>query len=141
MELVSPVHGKIIYDEDEIVTFKKGIPGFEDLKKYVIKKVSNESPFSIVQSIENKDIAFIVISPFDVESTYEIELSDEIIKKVEVVSPEDIMLYSIVTLNSKVENITANLKAPLVINIKKKIGEQFIGDKEIYQIKHPIIFK
>ena len=48
------------------------------------------------------------------------------------------MLYSIVTLNSKAEEITANLKAPLVINIKNRKGEQYISDKEVYKIKEKV---
>lgn len=138
MELISPVHGKMIYEDNEIITFEKGIPGFDSLKKYIIKEVGNDSPFNILQSIEDKDIGFIIISPFLIHNDYEIKLSEEIIKKLNIENPEDVLLYSIVTLNSKVEDITANLKAPLVINIKNKKGEQYIIDKEKYSVKEKI---
>lgn len=138
MELVSPIHGKMMYENDEIIYFEKGIPGFDNLKKYIIKEVENDSPFNILQSVEDKDIGFIIIPPFFIHSDYEIKLSEEIIKKLNIENPEDVLLYSIVTLNSKVEDITANLKAPLVINIKNKKGEQYIIDKEKYSIKEKI---
>ena len=64
MELISPIHGKMIYEENEIIYFEKGIPGFDNLKKYIIKEVGNESPFNILQSIEDKELGFIIISPF-----------------------------------------------------------------------------
>lgn len=137
MELISPVHGKINYEAKDIISFKKGIPGCEDYKTYVLKDIE-ESPFKILQSLENKELAFIVISPFDVVCDYEIKLSDEVVKNTEIKSPEDVLLYSIVTVNSKVENITANLRAPLVLNIKENFGEQLIVDKDIYKIKHPL---
>ncbi len=138
MELISPIHGKMMYENDEIIYFEKGIPGFDNLKKYIIKEVENDSPFNILQSVEDKDIGFIIISPFFIHNDYEVKLSEEIIKKLNIENPEDVLLYSIVTLNSKVEDITANLKAPLVINIKNKKGEQYIIDKEKYSIKEKI---
>ena len=138
MELVSPVHGKIQYEIEEVITFKKGIPGCEEYKTYIVKEIE-ESPFKILQCLENEELAFIIISPFDVIEDYEIKLSEELIKNIEIKSPEDVVLYSIVNLSSKVENITTNLRAPLVLNIKQKLGEQLIVDKEDYKIKHPLM--
>lgn len=138
MELISPIHGKIIYEKNEIIHFEKGLPGFSELKKYVIKQVQEESPFSILQSIEDKEIGFIIISPFFIKDNYEIKLSDEIINNLKLENSDEALLYSIVTLNSKIEEITANLRAPLVINIKNKKGEQYILDKEMYGIKEKV---
>ena len=138
MELISPVHGKMQYEIEEVITFKKGIPGCEEYKTYIVKEIE-ESPFKILQCLENEELAFIIISPFDVIEDYEIKLSEELIKNIEIKSPEDVVLYSIVNLSSKVENITTNLRAPLVLNIKQKLGEQLIVDKEDYKIKHPLM--
>ncbi len=138
MELISPIHGKITYEKNEIIHFEKGLPGFNGLKKYVIKQVEEESPFSILQSIEDEEIGFIIISPFFIKDNYEVKLSDEIIKNLNLEGPDEALLYSIVTLNSKIEDITANLKAPIVINIKNKKGEQYILDKETYGIKERV---
>ncbi|MBD7916350.1 flagellar assembly protein FliW [Clostridium sp. Sa3CUN1] len=135
MEIISPIHGKMIYEENEIITFERGIPGFEYLKKFIIKEVGEDSPFNILQSIEDKDIGFIVISPFMIIDSYEIKLSEEILKNLRIKKEEEVVLYSLVTLNERVENITANLKAPLVINITNQKGEQYILDKEKYKIK------
>ena len=135
MEVISPIHGKIQYEEDEVIKFEKGIPGFDTLKKYVIKAVGEGSPFNILQSIEDKDIGFVIISPFIIKDSYEIKLSEEIIKNLNIQKEDDVVLYSLVTLSEKVENITANLKAPLVININDKKGEQYILDKEEYKLK------
>ncbi|MBB6624467.1 flagellar assembly protein FliW [Clostridium gasigenes] len=138
MELISPVHGKIQYKKEEVITFKKGIPGCEEYKNYVIKEIE-ESPFKILQSVQNNELAFIIISPFDVVDNYEIKLSEEIIKNIKIENQKDVMLYSIVNVSSKVENITTNLRAPLVLNIKEKFGEQLIVDKDVYKIKHPLM--
>lgn len=50
------------FSEDEVFHFGKGIPGFEQCTKYVFYK--HDEDFSLLQSIENKDLAFIVTNPF-----------------------------------------------------------------------------
>lgn len=139
MEIVSPIHGAITYDLEEVIKFEKSIPGFEGMNNFIIKDADEESPFKILQSIDDVNIGFVLISPFDVEESYEIKLTDELIDRLRIKDSSDVVLYSLVTLSSKVENITVNLRAPLVINIKEKKGEQFIVDKEIYKIKHPLL--
>lgn len=139
MEIISPVHGKIIYEENDIIEFTKPIPGFKEYSKYIVKDIEGSEPFKLLQSIENAELAFIVISPFEVEEKYEINIDTDTINKLNIVSPKDVMLYSTVTLNSKVENITTNLKAPIIININNKTGAQCIVDNEKYKIKHPLI--
>ena len=138
MEIISPIHGKMEYSESEVLTFEKGIPGFQDLKKFIIKEVSAESPFSVMQSVEDRYIGFIIISPFLIDDEYEIKLSDEIIKLLNIENPEDILLYTIVTLKEKIEDITTNLKAPLVINTKNNKAEQYILDSEKYKIREKV---
>ncbi len=51
---------------------------------------------------------------------------------------KDVLVVNTVTLNSKLENITINLKAPIVINTNDKIGEQLILDNVDYPIKYPL---
>lgn len=138
MEILSPVHGKITYDEDEIIIFEKSIPGFNDIKRFILKEIEGSS-FKLLQSIDDVTVGFVVISPFQVEENYEINLSEEVIKTLEIKEATDVLLYSLVTLNSKVEKITVNLKAPVVINVNNKKAEQFIIDKEKYKIKHPLM--
>lgn len=138
MEILSPVHGKITYDEDEIIIFEKSIPGFNDIKRFILKEIEGSS-FKLLQSIDDVTVGFVVISPFQVEEDYEINLSEEVIKTLEIKEATDVLLYSLVTLNSKVEKITVNLKAPVVINVNNKKAEQFIIDKAKYKIKHPLM--
>ena len=138
MEILSPVHGKITYDEDEIINFEKSIPGFNDVKRFILKEIEGSS-FKLLQSIDDVTVGFVVISPVEVEEDYEINLSEEVIKTLEIKEATDVLLYSLVTLNSKVEKITVNLKAPVVINVNNKKAEQFIIDKAKYKIKHPLM--
>ncbi|MCM8710956.1 flagellar assembly protein FliW [Clostridium sp. SYSU_GA19001] len=138
MKLNTKYHGVREYRSEDIITFKKGLPGFENLKKFILFTVEENELFNILQSIENEEIGIVTISPFTVFEDYEFKLSDEKLKELKITRPEDVLVLNTVTLNSKVENITTNLKAPIVININEKLGEQIIIDNDKYKIKHPL---
>ncbi|MFR1200688.1 MAG: flagellar assembly protein FliW [Clostridium sp.] len=120
------------------IKFKKGILGFEHLYTFILKELE-DSNFKMLQSLEDEKISFVLISPFDIVSDYEIKLGNETVERIEVDTANDVSIFSLVTLNSDIKKITANLKAPIVINVKKNLGEQIIVDKEKYKIKHPLI--
>lgn len=120
------------------IVFKRGIPGVEHIKNYSISQVEGDSRFKIV-SADNEEISFLVISPFDFLEDYEINLDEETIKELEIENPSDVLILNIVTLGESLEASTANLKAPLIINVKNNLGKQFIMQSDTYNIKHPLI--
>ncbi|WP_446897245.1 flagellar assembly protein FliW [Clostridium sp. LBM24168] len=140
MELRTKYHGTRHYEEKDVITFEKGIPGFEDLKKFIIFPAEENNLFYIFQSIQNPDIGIVLISPFNVLDNYEFELDGDKLEELKIKSHKDVLVLNTVTLDRKLENITVNLKAPLIININCKIGEQIILDNEDYLIKY-LLFK
>ena len=138
MKFKTTCNGEIEYSEKDVLTFKKGIPGFKDLNKFVIAGIEGNDVFKLLQSIENPDIALVIVSPFDVMKEYEVELNEEVTKELSIEKPEDVVLYNVVTVNSDVKKITANFMAPIVINISNNFGEQLILEKSPYKIKQPI---
>lgn len=137
MELNSKHHGVINYSEEDIIFFKNGLPGFEDLRKFIIFPLKDNDSFSIIHSIE-EDLGIILISPFMVKENYEFKLEKNILEELKIKEPNEVMVYTTVTLNSNIEQITTNLKAPIVINMFSKLGKQIIIDNESYKIKEPI---
>lgn len=121
------------------VTLKKGILGFENLREYEILNIENNDTLKELNSTEEDCIGFIVVSPFEVIKEYEVVLSQDIIEKLEVESPNDIILFNIITLGRILEESTVNLKAPIVINIKNNYGMQVILEEEKYSIRHPLL--
>ena len=139
MKIETKYHGVREYLDQDIITFKKGLPGFENLKKFILFSVEGNDFFSILHSVEDKEIGFTVVSPFNIVKSYEINLEDLVLENLNINKQEDVVLLNTVTLNSKIENITINLKAPIVINIKERLGEQIIIDKNEYSIKYPLM--
>lgn len=139
MQLKTKLHGMLEFQEKEVITFPKGLPGFRGLNKFILFKVEENPIFSILHSIEDENIGLIVISPFEVKKDYEFKLDDEVIKQLKIENSEDVLVVNTVNLNSDISKITVNLKAPIVININSGVGEQLILDNDVYKVKHPLI--
>ncbi|MBZ0312884.1 MULTISPECIES: flagellar assembly protein FliW [Clostridium] len=139
MELISKIHGKINYDEKNVITFNKGIPGFSDLKKFVIVDLEGYEPFKLLHSLENFEIALIVTSPYEFYDNYEIDLKEETINNLKIKEASEVKILSTITLNSDVKKITINLQGPIVINTSNKLGEQIILDDSKYKVKTPLV--
>lgn len=138
MKIKTKYLGEIEINEEHIIIFEEGIPGFIDLHKYVILNLGDNTPFVTLQSIENSELAFILLSPFNFYPDYEINLEENIQQELGIKSPEDVMLYSIVVIPEDIKQMRANLKAPVVINIKNKKGKQVIIESEKYPVRYYI---
>ncbi|WP_448376316.1 flagellar assembly protein FliW [Fervidobacterium sp.] len=129
--------GEFEINDDEIITFPKGIPGFEELKKFIVLSLPETDPIKWLVSLDDESVAFPIIDPWLVLEDYEVDLSNQDLELLQVQDPSDIVVLSIVTIPiDKPQEATVNLKAPIVINIKKGRGLQVILEK--YELKHPI---
>jgi Uncharacterized protein conserved in bacteria len=138
MKLYTKYHGIREYEENEIISFPKGLPGFRNLKKFIMFKIEENEVFSMLHSIEDLEIGLVVVSPFYVMKEYEFKLDDDRIEELQIEKESDILVINTVCLNKDINKITVNLKAPIIINNIKKIGEQLILDNDKYQLKYPL---
>ncbi|WP_127532073.1 flagellar assembly protein FliW [Paenibacillus kobensis] len=118
--------------------FGSSIVGFEHLRHFRIDEVEEGSLFGMMVSEEEPEIGFIVVSPFEMYSDYEFRLSDEIIEGLQVQSPDEVTVLSIVTVNKPFPSSTINLVAPVVINVSREVGRQFILNNSPYTIRAPL---
>lgn len=139
MKINTKYHGEIEYLDQDIISFKKGLPGFENLKKFILFNVADNEVFKVLHSVEDTTVGLIAVNPFDFITKYEVKLSESLIKELEVSKEEEVLIINTVTLNSDIKKITTNLKAPIVININARLGEQIILDNDEYGIKYPLI--
>ncbi|SFB11605.1 flagellar assembly protein FliW [Selenomonas ruminantium] len=129
--------GEVEVAEDKIVHFADGIPAFEDEHEFVIVPYDEESPYVFLQSLETPDLAFLMTMPFTFFPDYEFELDDENQDKLELTRQEDMLIYTLITVNNgKVQDMTANLMAPVVVNAANMQARQLVLDKSSYTTKH-----
>lgn len=132
--------GEIEIDESKIITFREGIPSFEDLKRYIVLYNGDEtSPFRWLQCVDDGQLAFAVINPFMILGNYDIEISEETVGSLNIESISDVMVLAIVVVPEDPNKMTMNLKAPVIINTKNNSGMQVVLDTDMYSVRHYIV--
>ncbi|MEA3486360.1 MAG: flagellar assembly protein FliW [Thermodesulfobacteriota bacterium] len=139
MRISTTRFGDISIDETRIIQMKGSILGFEHLGKYVLLTQDEKTPFCWFQSVEDGSVAFVVINSLAVKPDYEPVVSDDDVKLLEIASPEDVILFYVVAIRSDPFNVTANLRAPIVINAKKILAKQIILVDSDYSVQYPIM--
>jgi flagellar assembly factor FliW len=138
MELETRYFGKIEIDEGEIIHFPQGLPGFLDKKDYYLMSFDDELPFFVMQSINEKDLAFITVPPWHIIKDYEFEISEQVQELLKIKSRDDVLVLVIITIQENMLDMTVNLAAPLVINFRSRLGKQVILDQSDYSVKQPV---
>jgi len=125
--------------QDNLFYFANGLPGFPQTKKFSLTSLEADSPFFLLESIEDQEISFIVVNPFFFYPDYEFEINDPLKSNLKITKEEDLLILNIVTLKKSLQESTVNLLAPLIFNLKERIGEQIILDERSYQIRTPLL--
>ncbi|HYF84384.1 MAG TPA: flagellar assembly protein FliW [Clostridia bacterium] len=139
MKVNTKFFGELEADEKDIISFEDNILGFPDLKEYLMVHDNKNEHFNYLQAIDDINVCFIITSPFFIIPDYSMDISADSVKKLELEEDKDVMLYSIVTIPEDIKQMTANMKAPLVVNVKNRKALQEVLDDERYSIKHRIV--
>jgi len=126
MKINTKFYGELEINEEEIIQFPQGLPGFEEEKRFVYLQ-SEENFFGSLQAVDLETLGFVVISPFIICPDYHFDLEDQIVNELGLEKPEEALLLSIVNIPpGQPKDATANLQAPVVINTAKRRGIQVI---------------
>ncbi len=129
--------GTLEIQDNEVIEFPEGIPGFEDLKKFAIISLQETLPFLWLTSLEDKEVALPLIDPWIIKKDYAFILTEEEQKNLKVKEQSELVVWSVVTIPlDSPQSATVNLKAPIVVNLKEGIGKQIILEE--YDIKCPL---
>lgn len=137
ISFVSKRFGEFTVSRDAIIRFPSGIIGFPEFKEYVL--LEYRPPFCWLHSIENPDLAFVVIDGVELGDQYVFPLpyGDA---DCDLREDDEYAILVIITVRSDPKLITANLKAPLVVNLRNRNGVQLVLEDLPYSTREPLIF-
>ncbi|MDR2374854.1 MAG: flagellar assembly protein FliW [Treponema sp.] len=138
MKLQTKAYGSIEVEERQKIVFPQGLFGFEDIKEYVLLDAERQ-PFYWLQSVENEQVAFVLINPFLVRPDYEVNINNEELADIGINTPEQALIFTIVTIPADGSPMTTNLQGPLAINRDTREGKQAILNDPRWKTKHDIV--
>jgi flagellar assembly factor FliW len=137
MHIQSTRFGEIEIRDDAVLVFADGLIGLPGTQ-YALIAESEDSPFYWLHSLEHPEIALPVTSPWLFFPEYEVKVSDEDVDSLELESPDQAEVFSVVRATEDLEDFTANLAAPVIIHAAKRIGRQILNEIGGYRVRQPL---
>lgn len=118
--------GTIDFDSDDLLSFPEGLIGLEPCRTWVLLADAENDVLGWLQSTEQAEIAMAVVSPRRILPEYQLRIARREIEPLELDDLRTARVLAIVAGNE--QSITLNLKAPLVINLPRRIGRQVVAN-------------
>jgi flagellar assembly factor FliW len=135
--------GTIAVDDAEVYAVPTGIPGFPELRRVVLLGAgpapgvnpSDESSLYWMQDLDDGDLAFMCLVPWEVFPDYEIDIDEKSLG----IAEADVRILSLVTVHRTADtpHLTANLRAPLVVDVGRRRVQQVILSDSRWPIRAP----
>ena len=142
MKIQTARFGEIEIEEDRIFNFVLPIIGFNDLSKYVILDFNKDNIFKWLQSVEDPNLAFPVVSLYSLNIDYTIDLPDNIADVLKIKNVESLLVLNIASIpRENPRGTTVNMLAPIIFNLDEQLACQVILSGSGYDISFPLFKK
>ncbi|MFZ1805261.1 MAG: flagellar assembly protein FliW [Nitrospira sp.] len=138
MKCASTRFGSFEVPSESLITFPSGVLGFPEQHRYVMLDHDTEAPIKWLQSVEEPELAFVILDPITFHSDYHVEVPADALVEIKAQVGEELAFAVILTIPSDDPGrITANLRGPLLISHKTKLGKQLVLSEE-FPTRHPL---
>lgn len=118
--------GELEVDKKDIINFKEGLLGFDTITKFFVVDPGDQTLILWLQSVEDAGTAFPIIEPKIFQADYSVKLLPAELNSLELEDLNEASVYTILTIPQVVTEMSANLKAPIIINNKTKFARQIV---------------
>lgn len=141
MKIQTSRFGSVELTTDDLIEFPEGLLGFNTLRKFVLLDDPNDDIFAWLQSCEEPGIAFPVLEPELFSMGYRVQLNKHDLDSLKLTAIDGFRAFVVITIPQDPTQMTANLKAPLVINVSRRLGRQCVLQDNQLAIREPVFAK
>ena len=137
MKTATKYFGEITYEQDEVLTFPKGLYGFEDEHSFLLLPFAENGTLFSLQSLQTPQLSFILMDPFSLDGSYAPVLQPEELQFLGVERSEDLFYYALCVVKEPVPESTVNMRCPIAIN-DDGISMQVILENTSWHMRHQL---
>lgn len=130
--------GTVNVDDCDIISFPEGMLGFSKIHEYVLIERVDDALFVWLQALKKSSVAFPLLEPQIFERNFRVEIEEPDRKLLKLQDLKYAKVFAIITIPSDPSRMTANLKAPILINLKERLAKQIILHNADYPIRKGI---
>jgi len=139
MQIETMRFGTLEIEEKKILRFTEGLPGLESCREFAILQFAESGPVHWLQSVRDPEICLPIVSSFAIVKDYAFDISEEDVAHLGLESAEDVYIVSVVVIpENNIEQMTANMIAPIIINHRTGAAKQVIISNSEYSVRYPI---
>jgi len=118
-----PRFGSCTYNEAEIVVFPWGLPGFEELRAFIVIQLESQDQILWLQSLDDLTIALPLGDPWIFFPDYDPKIPGFARLSLDLENPEDFTILAVMV-GTDGGPTFMNLMAPIVLNLKSRVARQ-----------------
>ena len=135
--------GIIEFEDASAVVFPAGLPGFEDKRRFLALHFAPSAPLVYLQSLEAAELCFVTLPMGAIEPDYRLRMSDEDVVRIGFAPGQQPAIGSdvlcLAVLSIREGGPTANLLAPVVVNLKNRLAVQAVSQETSYSHQHALV--
>ncbi len=135
--------GSLSYAEDSVFHFPHGVPGFEQEKAFVLIESPEKAPLVFLQSMTRASLCFVAFPILVVDQSYQLAIAPEDLDELGLDTGRqpalgaEVMVLALISLHDQIPP-SANLMAPVVLNLQSRRGLQAIRRDTRYSHQHTL---
>ncbi len=133
-----PRFGAFTYAQSEVIEFPWGIPGFSKLHRFIALHLDEQPRFVWLQSLDDLSVALPAADPWSIFPDYEPKVPAYATTALEINSPEDFAVLCILVVTQDAQEMTMNLLAPVLVNLKTRKARQVTIENGDYSVRTPV---
>ncbi len=133
-----PRFGTVTYLESEVLSFPWGLPGFGNLRRFVALSLEGQEKFVWLQSLDDLGVAIPTTDPWQIFADYDPCLPAYAAGSLEIERPEEFVTLCVVVVTAGAAEMTMNLLAPIVVNLRTRTARQITLETGGYSVRTPI---
>ncbi len=142
-ELLTKNFGNVSFEPESELLFTAGLPGFEDRTRFVALAFAETSPLVYLQSLEDPALCFLTLPILAADPAYRLSICAEDLAELglavsrQPVIGEDVLCLAVLSLRES--GPTANLLAPVVVNLKTRRAVQSLSLESGYSLQFALM--
>jgi len=135
--------GKLSFEPESELEFPSGLPGFESRKRFVAVTFVEYDPLVYLQSLEDPALCFITMPILAADPCYKLRVNGEDLEQLGLPQSrqprigDDVLCLTVVSVRET--GPTANLLAPIVVNLQNRKAVQAVSPESDYSHQHALM--
>ncbi len=129
--------GQLEVNPDRLIVFEEGILGFPQQHDYALIHTGEGSGFYWLQSVDTRDLAFVVCDPRLFVSDYQVPVKVEELEGIGLSDQRNGQVFVIV--NKVGDLLTGNFQGPLVVNVLNRKARQLVLSDKRFVTRQPLM--